>query len=316
MATTAAHPVAPAALEATTLCQAFQLTAAERPDQIALRTPGDGTAITYREYAERVRRIAGGLASLGVGRGDTVALMLANRPEFNLADTAAMHLGAAPFSIYNTSAPEQIEYLFSNAGARVVVTERAFLPQLRAAIRRGGIAVERIVLVDGAEEGTITLTELEQSTPAGFDFEAAWRAVEPDDLLTLIYTSGTTGPPKGVQLTHANMLAEVRGTFARLPTRPGGRGMSFLPSAHVADRWSAHYWFGHCLGFTVTCVADIRTVVGHLPEVRPTAWGSVPRIWEKIKAALEAQGVADPGALSEEQRGRSGRSSASTMPSG
>ena len=78
--------------------------------------------------------------------------------------------------------------------------------------------------------------------------------------------------------------------------------MSFLPSAHVADRWSAHYWFSHCLGFTVTCVADMRTVVGHLPEVRPTAWGAVPRIWEKIKAGLEAQGVADPGALTEEQR--------------
>ena len=140
------------------------------------------------------------------------------------------------------------------------------------------------------------------STRAGFDFEAAWRAVEPEDILTLIYTSGTTGPPKGVQLTHANMIAEVRGTFARLPVRAGGRAMSFLPSAHVADRWSAHYLFSHCLGFTVTCVADMRTVVEHLPEVRPTAWGAVPRIWEKIKAALEAQGVADPGALTEEQR--------------
>ncbi len=107
----------------------------------------------YREYAERVRQIAGGLASLGVGHGDTVALMLVNRPEFNLVDTAALHLGAVPFSVYNTSAPEQIEYLFSNAGGRVVVTEPAFLPQVRAAVRRGGVAVERIVLVDGAEEG-------------------------------------------------------------------------------------------------------------------------------------------------------------------
>jgi long-chain acyl-CoA synthetase len=300
MATTAAHPAAPAALESTTLCQAFQVTAAERPGQIALRTPGDGVAISYGEYAERVRRIAGGLAALGVGRGDTVALMLVNRPEFNVVDTAALHLGAAPFSIYNTSAPEQIQYLFSNAGARVVVTERAFLPQVRAAIQ--GVAVEYIVLVDGAEAGTLSLAELEQSAPAGFDFEAAWRAVTPDDLLTLIYTSGTTGPPKGVQLTHANMMAEVRGTLARLPTRAGGRAMSFLPSAHVADRWSAHYLCGHCLGFTVTCVADMRTVAAHLPEARPTVWGAVPRIWEKIKAALEAQGVADPGALSDEQR--------------
>ena len=301
MVTTAAH-AAPAALGTATLCHAFQVTAAERPDQVALRTPGDGRTFTYREYAERVRLIAAGLASLGVGRGDTVALMLVNRPEFNVVDTAALHLGAVPFSIYNTSAPEQIQYLLSNADARVVVTEPAFLPRVRAAIRPGGVAVERIVLVEGAEEGTMPLTELEQRTQAGFDFEAAWRAVEPEDLLTLIYTSGTTGPPKGVQITHANMITEVRGTFARLPCRPGGRGMSFLPSAHIADRWSAHYLLSHCLGFTVTSVADMRTVVAHLPDARPTAWGAVPRIWEKIKAALEAQGVADPSALSDEQR--------------
>jgi long-subunit acyl-CoA synthetase (AMP-forming) len=293
---------APSALEATTLCQAFQLTAAERGDHVALSTPGEAVAITYREYAERVRRIAGGLASLGVGRGDTVALMLVNRPEFNLVDTAALHLGAVPFSIYNTSAPEQIEYLFSNAGNRVAVTERAFLPQVQAVLRRGGVSLERIVLVDGAEDGTVPLAEVEEAEPAGFDFEATWRAVAPEDILTLIYTSGTTGPPKGVQLTHANMMAEARGTFERLPVRPGGRVLSYLPSAHVADRWSAHYLCSFCLGFTVTCVADLRTVVQHLPEVRPTAWGAVPRIWEKIKAALEAQGVVDPGALPDERR--------------
>ena len=297
-----AATAAPAALGARTLCEAFQITAAERPNEVALRTPGPGVAITYGEYAGRVRRIAGGLASFGVGRGDTVALMLSNRPEFNLVDTAALHLGAVPFSIYNTSAPEQIEYLFSNAGNRVAVTERAFLPQVQAAIRGGGVAVERVVLVDAADDATITLAELEEEEPPGFDFEARWRAVEPEDILTLIYTSGTTGPPKGVQLTHANMIAEVRGTSERLPVRAGGRIISFLPSAHVADRWSAHYWCSLCLGFTVTCVTDLRTVVEHLPEVRPTVWGAVPRIWEKIKAALEAQGIVDPSVLAAEQR--------------
>jgi acyl-CoA synthetase (AMP-forming)/AMP-acid ligase II len=97
METTAAKGpalAAPAALGARTLCGAFQITAAERPDQVALRAPGDGVAITYREYAEQVRRIAGGLASLGIGRGDTVGLMLVNRPEFNVVATAALHLGA------------------------------------------------------------------------------------------------------------------------------------------------------------------------------------------------------------------------------
>ena len=100
----------PPALGAATLCEAFQATAAERPDEVALRTPGDGMAVTWAEYAARAERIAAGLASLGVERGDTVALMLTNRPEFNLADTGAMHLGATAFSVYNTSAPEQVEF--------------------------------------------------------------------------------------------------------------------------------------------------------------------------------------------------------------
>src|SRR5207249_11309684 len=105
----------------TSLCEAFQARVAEFADTVALRTPGDAVSITWREYGERVRRIAAGLAALGVRRGDTVGLMLTNRPEFHLCDTAALHLGATPFSIYNTSAPEQIAYLFGNAGNKVVL---------------------------------------------------------------------------------------------------------------------------------------------------------------------------------------------------
>jgi long-chain acyl-CoA synthetase len=291
----------PAALSAATLCEAFQITAGARPGAVALRTPGDGISITWAEYARRVRRIAGGLAALGVRRGDTVALMLANRPEFNVADTGVMHVGATAFSVYNTSTPEQVEFLFANAGNRVVITERAFLPVVRAAVERSP-SVEHLVLVDGDDDGTITLARLEELGDPDFDFEAAWRAVEPADVLTLIYTSGTTGPPKGVQLTHKNLMAEIRAVVDRLPTKPGGRMISFLPSAHIADRWASHYQSSMVLGFTLTCLADPRAIVQTLPEVRPTAWGSVPRIWEKIKAALEAQGVADPAALPDEAK--------------
>jgi len=291
----------PAALSAATLCEAFQVTAAERPDAVALRTPGDGAAVTWAEYAQRAERVAAGLAALGVERGDTVALMLTNRPEFNVADTGAMLLGATAFSVYNTSTPEQIEFLFGNAGNRVVITERAFLPVVRAAQERSP-GLEQIVLVDGAEDGTVALDRLEDMGASSFDFDATWRAVEPDDVLTLIYTSGTTGPPKGVQLTHRNLMAEIRAVADRLPTEPRGRITSFLPSAHIADRWSAHYQSSMVFGFTLTSIADPRAVIQHLPEVRPTAWGSVPRIWEKLKAALEAQGIADPAALPDEAR--------------
>ena len=237
----------PAALSAGTLCEAFQATASGRPEQVALRTPGDAVSITFGEYAERVRAIAAGLAGLGVGRGDTVAIMLVNRPEFHLVDTAALHLGATPFSVYNTSTSEQIDYLFANAGNEVVVTERGFLPILRAVQ-----GIKHVVLVDGEEAGALTIEQLERTASDGFDFEARWREVLPEDVATLIYTSGTTGPPKGVELTHANLLAEVRSMTSRLPTKAGGRSTSFLPSAHIADRWASHYQGSIVMGNTIT----------------------------------------------------------------
>ncbi len=276
------HPT----LQCSTLAEAFQLTAAQQPGKVALRTPDDSVSITWAEYADRVERLAGGLASLGVGPGDTVAIMLLNRPEFHLVDTAALHLGATPFSVYNTSTRDQVQHLFSNAGNRVLVTQAEFLPVVQD-------MVEHTILVDDLEA-------LEDRTPSDFHFEQTWRAVQPQDVLTLIYTSGTTGPPKGVQLTHANMMAELRGCSTVLPVAPGGRTTSFLPSAHIADRWASHYYASMGFGCTVTSVADPRTVVQHLPSVKPTAWGAVPRIWEKIEAALRKQGIADPSVLPDE----------------
>ena len=117
----------PAALDASTMCEAFQITAAERPADVALRTIADGISITWGEYAERVRRLAGAFSALGVRRGHTVGFMLTNRPEFHLLDTAAMHLGATPFSIYNTCSPEQIAYLLEDAANRVMIVEAAFM---------------------------------------------------------------------------------------------------------------------------------------------------------------------------------------------
>jgi long-subunit acyl-CoA synthetase (AMP-forming) len=272
-------------LRAETLCEAFQLTAADFADEVALRTPGGDTEISWREYAERAARVAAGLADLGIERGDTVALMLTNRPEFHVADCGGMHLGATTFSVYNTSSPEQIEYLLSDAANRVIVTEQAFLDRVLAA--REGTAVEHVVVVDG-DGGDLTLAELESRGDPRFDFEAAWRAVEPGDVLTLIYTSGTTGPPKGVQLTHANLMFELRSLQEMTPVTPGGRIISFLPAAHIADRWSGHYSpMAH--GFTITDCADPTQLLAVAAEVRPTVFGAVPRVWEKLRAALETQ---------------------------
>ncbi|HUR73684.1 MAG TPA: AMP-dependent synthetase/ligase [Sporichthya sp.] len=286
------------ALEAGTICEAFQLTAAAHADRVALRTPDDSVSLTFAEYNDRVRRLAGGLAALGVGPGDTVALMMLNRPEFNLVDMAALHLGAVPFSVYNSSSPEQVEYVFSNAQNTVAICESRFLET----VRKAGPALAHIVCIDGGDGGTLSLDELMARGEEGFDFEAAWRAVQPDDVLTLIYTSGTTGPPKGVQLTHAGMLAENRGCSAFLPGHADPSIVSYLPSAHIADRWSQHYYASVTFGATVTCIPDMAQLIPGLISSRPTMWGGVPRVWEKIMAALQAQGLADPAALPEEVR--------------
>ncbi|HVS42462.1 MAG TPA: AMP-binding protein, partial [Candidatus Dormibacteraeota bacterium] len=177
-------------------------------------------------------------------------------------------------------------------GNRVVIAERAHLDRVRAA-RGDRQDPAHIVCVDGPAEGALSLHDLEQTGDPAFDFERAWRAVEPDDVLTLIYTSGTTGPPKGVEITHANMLAECHAVAQVLPIRPGARITSYLPSAHIADRWSSHY-NQMVFGIQVTSVADPRAVAAVLPALRPTVWGAVPRIVEKLKSALEAAIAADP----------------------
>jgi long-chain acyl-CoA synthetase len=283
----------PAGLDGRTACEAFQATAAAHPDRPAIRTRGDEFTCTWGEYAARVQGIAAGLAAAGVRRGDTVALMLVNRPEFHFADSAVMHLGATPFSIYNTYTEEQIAHLLQDSGARVVITEQAHADKILA-VRDAVEGVEQVVVVDGEPPaGTISLDELAAGGEPDFDFDAAWRAVEPDDVLTLIYTSGTTGPPKGVQITHTNICETVRSYDELIQFPDGGRIVSYLPMAHVAERNVSHYLPMLC-GFTITCCPDAREVMAYLPEVRPTWFFAVPRIWEKLKAGLEQMLAAAP----------------------
>jgi long-subunit acyl-CoA synthetase (AMP-forming) len=275
------------ALEESTMCGAFQVTAAESPDRVAIRTKDDEFSITWREYAERVERVAAGLAALGLGRGDTIGLMLTNRPEFHIVDSAAMHLGATPYSVYNTYTADQIAYLVSDAQNGIVVTEPAFLDTVLA-VKEQCSSVQHVIDVTGSgREGTTSLEDLIAGGDPSFDFEAAWRAVEPDDVLTLIYTSGTTGPPKGVQITHHNEMTAGRSFDQIIQFPAGARVVSYLPMAHIAERSCSQY-LPTMFGFTVTDCPDPRQVVFYLPEVRPTWFFSVPRIYEKLKAALEA----------------------------
>jgi long-chain acyl-CoA synthetase len=273
-------------LMARNLVKAFDATVERLADDVAIRTADDSVTMTWDELRARVRAIAGGLASLGVSKGDTVALMLNNRPEFIPVDLAAVALGAVPFSIYQTAAPEQIEYVISDAGARVIVTESMFLDQIDRV--KGSLPELEHVLVVDREGGTNTLSDLEGVDP-GFDPSPISDAIEPDDLLTLIYTSGTTGPPKGVQLTHRNLLSLVSSVedVIELPKR-GSKVVSWLPAAHIAER-GAHYYLPVTRGVEVTICPDPRKIVEFLPQVRPTWFFAVPRIFEKLKSGLEAK---------------------------
>jgi long-chain acyl-CoA synthetase len=273
-------------LVAQNFVKAFEATVERLGDDVAIRTADDAVALTWNELRTRTRAIAGGLAGLGVSKGDTVALMLNNRPEFIPIDLGAVSLGAVPFSIYQTLTPDQIQYVVSDAGSRVAVVESTFLEQFTAA-KQGLPDLEHIVVIDG-EGGTHTLADLEAADPS-FDPGPIVEEIEPDDLLTLIYTSGTTGPPKGVQLTHRNLMGLTSGVdeMISLPER-GGKIISWLPAAHIAER-GAHYYLPIIRGLQVTICPDPRQIVDFLPQVRPTWFFAVPRIWEKLKAGLETK---------------------------
>jgi long-subunit acyl-CoA synthetase (AMP-forming) len=272
--------------DASNLYQAFLASVERLGDDVFIRTDDDSVAWSWNDVAARVKRISGGLASLGLQKGDTVAMMLNNRPEFIPCDLAAVALGAVPFSIYQTSSPDQIAYVVGDASSKVAIIESMFLERFQAAARELG-SVEHIVVIDG-EGGTTTLDELEAAAP-DFDPSATEAEIGLDDLLTLIYTSGTTGPPKGVQLTHRNLMALTASVdgMIELPER-GGKIISWLPAAHIAER-GAHYYLPVNKGLQVTICPDPRKIVDFLPKVKPTWFFAVPRIWEKLKAGIEGQ---------------------------
>ena len=236
-----------------------------------------------------MRQVAAGLAGLGVKRGDTVSLMMANRVEFYPLEVGAQHVGAISFSVYNTLPAEQLVYLFDNADTKVIMCEAQYVDRIRAS----GADIEHIVCLDGSPDGTMSVDDLIAAGADDFDFEASWRAVQSDDVATLIYTSGTTGNPKGVEMTHANLLFQAFALDEVLGVRFGDRTTSFLPTAHIADRMGALYRPG---GVRHPDHHGLRRAGNRGSAARRAAddWGAVPRVWEKLKAAIEFAAANEP----------------------
>jgi long-chain acyl-CoA synthetase len=270
-----------------TVLDGFLRTVRRQPDDSAVREL-DGATMTWAEYADQVARLAGGLADLGVERGDRVVLMMRNRLEFHLIDLAVVALGATPISMYNSSSPEQIAYLVQHSKASAALVESGDFAGRVLAAAADSPGLRSIVVLGDAPPGTIEWSRVMGGSP--IDLDAAEAALDPTDLLTVIYTSGTTGPPKGVMLNHANVLASSAG-FQHYSDREwdnGKRLVSYLPMAHVAERMVSHY--NHVLrGSEAVPCPDIAQMTSYLPAVRPTALFGPPRVWEKLVAGIQAQ---------------------------
>jgi long-chain acyl-CoA synthetase len=295
-----------------TLLTAYAETVAQVPDVVAHRWLADGEwrSLTYRQVHERVRDAALGLAETGLRPGEFAAVWSRNRSEATIADYAVMHARGVPVFIYPTIAADQAADLIGHCEATVVLAEREFLPvldsirarlpQLRALVVFDDDGAGAVPHPDGvgraAENGILTWPELLDRGRAAADrdpaaFERAWRQVTPDTLATLIYTSGTTGHSKGVMITHRNVRYGQEATLRVIPlaeqTGPEGvaRLVSYLPMAHVTGRTVDH-WGPLAHAVTLTYCPDQSRLFEIAAQAHPTALVGIPRVWEKLHAAL------------------------------
>jgi long-chain acyl-CoA synthetase len=291
------------AIEGETLCSKFAATVARLGDKEALVDKGPGgerRAISWNQYRERVRDAALGFHALGIAPKSFGVVLARNRPEYMIADLGLVHAGCTPVGLYNTLAPEQISYIANHCEARVAVVEN---PAVLAKFRRSELPrLEHVVLIDGAsdEPGVMSLEALMARGRAVHErdphvFDKLWHAVAPDDMVTLIYTSGTTGPPKGVIDVHRNILWVLEAARRAAPNDERDSTISYLPLAHAADR-VLNYYMSLVSGHMVVLCPDIAQLFPTLLEVRPTTFGGVPRIWEKLHAALTSGITKEPDA--------------------
>ena len=291
------------AAQGQTVLTMFEATCREIPDHDALKwkdASGAWQGLTWGGYRERVRHATAGLKALGFKPGEFAVIMSRNRPEHLIADLGVLHARGVPVSLYNTLAPEQVQYIAAHCEATFAILENAsFLAKFQA-IRSQLPLLRQVVLMDpsGADlDDWVTSwdsllargAEEDRRSPDAFE---EWRKVTPEDLASLVYTSGTTGPPKGVMETHASVCWMAAASEIYLDRR-GARLISYLPFAHIFERFVGHWGAIRFQGIVHFC-PDPAQLFAYAVEVRPTAIIGVPRVWEKLKAGLSAGIQADP----------------------
>jgi len=276
--------------------EVFEATAREHAERAAMARKRDGAweRTTWRGYRDAVRQAARALVATGVKPGQGVVILAFNRPEWYVANLAAIAVGARPAGIYTNSTPEQCRYITEHAEAAVAFVEnREALDRLQGAGGRpNGLAA--VVLMDGAatEPGVLAWADFLAHGDASHDAEVDRRAAaaRAGDVATLIYTSGTTGTPKGVMLTQRNLAFIAEKAQEILPVRAGDRLLSYLPLSHIAEQVISHL-LSLATGATVHFAESLEKLPENLREVRPHIFLGVPRVWEKIQAGIQAAGA-------------------------
>ncbi|MGW7311898.1 AMP-dependent synthetase/ligase [Streptomyces sp. NPDC054854] len=268
--------------------------AAEHGSLAALswREGTDWRTLTWSEARRKVAVLASGYAALGVERGEHVLLMMGNRPEHWLTDLALVHLGAVPVTVYGTSAPEQMAHIARHSRARLAVVEGAReLARWEPLLADDSVPLERLVVAEAAHAGPHRTYGSLYASGARLHrpdaFEKAWRETRPEDPLTVVYTSGTTGDPKGVRLTHRNILLQAVRLDRNTDLPEHAEHICYLPFAHIAERILGIY-LPLLRAAHVRLVGDPTAVAAAVRELHPVQFFGVPRVWEKLAAGVRA----------------------------
>jgi long-chain acyl-CoA synthetase len=260
---------------------------------------GDST----RDWFDRMRDLSLGFGSLGVAAGDRVVIMSESRPEWLLADFAILTRGAVTVPVYSTLTAQQARYIVQDAGARVaIVSTREQLEKLQS-VRHQLPSLEAIVAFDAPETTAASVMRLDEVIARGHarmmgewgiarEFRDRAREIRPEQLATIIYTSGTTGEPKGVMLSHRNLISNLVAGHSVNPVDHEDVSLSFLPLSHSFERLVSYIYLAH--GVTIVFAESIDSVGRDLAVVRPTVMTGVPRVYEKFMARILDRGNALP----------------------
>ncbi|MFT3746506.1 MAG: long-chain fatty acid--CoA ligase [Pyrinomonadaceae bacterium] len=272
-------------------------------DALAFKVDNVWNYLNGNDVIERVKRIAMGLASLGVKAGDRVAIISENRPEWSFVDLAILSLRAVNVPIYTTQAVEQIRFILENSGAKMLFISGKKLWKHAENAIQSVEQLEKLVFFDagGMPEGNsraISLTDVETQGTAHskIDAEAVENSladVKTSDLATIIYTSGTTGEPKGVMLTHENFVSNIVAISKGLPIRSTDRSLAVLPLSHIFER--AVFYVLCANGVSIHYCAAFDQIASHLQEVKPTIMTAVPRLFEQVYHKIVKKGKAAGG---------------------